>query len=785
MVNLVVRDQRIPPVRGLVTLATRRGRRLSEIDARRWLRLNRLAYKTDKVDILAPHAASRVFLSLAELAGQMNCRVSLRTSCAEPPQGLGDVPAPGLLDVFLCPETLDGRYVDAWFEACRAANLPMRLQLTAPFNTDIEPMVERIASAGVASVNLSVADPFTARPACANAAASRETVSRMQGLARALAERGLEVNLVGLPFCQVDEALWPHVVTAPQFVQDHQQYEKRAYETAVRFYDRAPYVAGKIAAIYLAQYTAYRDPVDTLVLSLLLKQYRWAFVRILSVHKLTRHLHLLPFMPKAETEDTREHYEELRARRDKARTRELGPVCGRCALSGICGRATAALTQQLPGLELRPHSGERFVSPMHFGVRQPKAYDAIDADRLNVSEGHQALARAAMDVINNRPPDREVDSFDYRVDKYFCEQMPGGLRWFSVTNTEKFSTPLARLEPPFTLSVTFGGGIAEYIGFTFGRHAKIVCPMETLSHRLVLHVAEDGHYVLLRDGVPVQPVDFTGHYVPARLGGMLEPRISVWNIDNTLVTQTVLLWEGKKAAVERPVKPKYSVLYVCTRYTRRLEASLRCIAHQQGIDLNQIEVVIGYVPGLDPMDDIIDSFSVAYPDLRIIRSPFPEHYARSKGLMLNESSRLLSGEWTMILDADILLPPDAFARIEPHTNEHAFIAPDGRKMLSKETTARILAGTLEPWQDWQALLKTPGEFRLREAWGVPIGFCQVFRTECWEQVKYGEYDHFEGADWYFSVQLREAFGKEKRLTDVAVAHLDHGGSQWYGTQRHF
>ena len=68
---------------------------------------------------------------------------------------------------------------------------------------------------------------------------------------------------------------------------------------------------------------------------------------------------------------------------------------------------------------------------------------------------------------------------------------------------------------------------------------------------------------------------------------------------------------------------------------------------------------------------------------------------------------------------------------------------------------------------------------------MPIGFCQCVRTKCMESVKYNEYEHFEGADWRFGVDIREQFSKELRLEGKPVLHLDHGGSQWYGTQKHF
>lgn len=52
-------------------------------------------------------------------------------------------------------------------------------------------------------------------------------------------------------------------------------------------------------------------------------------------------------------------------------------------------------------------------------------------------------------------------------------------------------------------------------------------------------------------------------------------------------------------------------------------------------------------------------------------------------------------------------------------------------------------------------------------------------------MKYAELDHFEGADMWFGMALQGKYGKETRLSGVPVLHLDHGGSQWYGTTKHF
>jgi len=310
--------------------------------------------------------------------------------------------------------------------------------------------------------------------------------------------------------------------------------------------------------------------------------------------------------------------------------------------------------------------------------------------------------------------------------------------------------------------------------------------MEATRHRITLHVDAAGHYVLLRDGEAVRPAEFEGeHCVPLRLPLRFELRLAIRNIDKEIFSQFVDIWEGEEAIPAAAAKPKYSVLIVNTRYARRLEAVLLSLVHQRDFDLDKLEVIVCYVPGVDTTDDLIDGMGAVHPELRILRSPFPEQRVNSKGFILNESLRIAAGEWVVFLDADTLLAPNTFAAIEKVEADAHFIAPDGRKMLPPDVTARILLGEIAPWDEWDALLEGPGELRLRESHGVPIGFCQCVRAKCLEEVRYIEQDHFEGADMQFGVQMLARFGPATRLLGIPALHLDHAGSQWYGTQKHF
>jgi len=364
--------------------------------------------------------------------------------------------------------------------------------------------------------------------------------------------------------------------------------------------------------------------------------------------------------------------------------------------------------------------------------------------------------------------------------------MPGAVRWFAFNCGELQSTPLCKTEPPLTISVTFGGGFAEQIGFSFGAHIKIVCPMIAQSHKLILHINEKGHYVLIRDKEIIYPTEFfNASLVPPRLPQKLEPRISVWNIDGEIVTQGITLWKPEKVSEgDKTIKPKFSFLYVCSRYSNRLRASLLSIAHQRQFDLNQVEIVVAYVPDLDATDDVLDCFESAFPNIKIIRSPFSQSYWKSKGFLINASLPLCSADWVILIDADIVLHPNFLSTMDKIGPDIPFVAPDGRKMLTPETTSQILLGLIRPWEQYDTLMEGPGEWRRREADGIPIGYCQCCRKEVFQKIKYPDFNHFEGADWFFGRSVVQTFGPEHRLTGIPLLHLDHGGSQWYGSQKH-
>ncbi len=773
----------MPPLRGIVACRNEHLVARDLTTLRKWIRLNRVVFKVEKIDLLMGPDELNMWPALAAFAETEGILLSLRIASSASPGLLQAAMGRNLLDVCLEHASPDAEPLLAWMAALEEADLSARVVLCGPWHRMGEDQALRDALARAASVAVAAYDPFIEAEHANTPEQSAETVRRMNALTRDLNGRGVDVSMVGLPFCLVEEDNLSCALNRRQFFLDHQFYHRQSYIFAERMHRFGAGRVSMAAENLLARKTSVHHLIDAALFPWI-QDYPRLYIRTWMYHKLTRHIWFLRTDPRPLPE-TLEPLEHEIGRRQARRQRRLGPVCGQCRYRRACDRVPDALQRCLPGLAVKAQEGEVLAAVPANVLPRKRRYDALDEARLALPARLEALAEHTRHVLTRVAPTREISADAYDIAGRFTHHMPGAVRWLSFGKVEPESTVLARLEPPFTLSFTLGGGIAAHAGFSFGRHAKIVCPMIDYSHRITLGVDADGAYVLLRDGQMVRPTEFEGvSHVPPRLGGVLEPRLSLHNIDGMILTQTVLLWQDGVSAPALAESVKYSIIIISTRYTRRLQAALLAIAHQRGISRGLIEIVIGYVPGIDATDDLIDGIEAAFPDLRIVRSPFSESHMRSKGFMINESLRSCSGKWVLLLDADIVLPPHTMETLETVEEGKHFIAPEGRKMLPPDVTGKILLNELRPWESFDDIMNGPGEVRKREADGIPIGFFQCVRRQVLARIPYHELDHFEASDWIFGRDVTVNYGREYRLKDFYALHLDHGGSQWYGTHKH-
>ncbi len=768
------------PVRGILSTHNARGMAFDLDALKKWVALNGTLFHALKMDVRLSAEAAPMFGELLDYARHKQVRLSLRTTGEIGLESLESWRVAGLLDVLLVLRAPDMELLARWAAVCAAAGLPLRVQLCAPFARPVDVSGLADALKGAVAVHVALFDHFDWNPPkrCRRPIDARDQIN---ALVSALRERGVEINVLHMPPEHLQPENHPHLIQHDGFYRDHQLYMKGAHELAAQIHRLGPVRMEKALENLLSRRTSVHNAIDGALLPWILED-SWRFGRVWILHKLTRHLPYFRHQARALSGTEQFYFGDVQVRRLK-RKQSGGPVEVSCRRALSADHEAVNFRRLFPGVQPLKTGATDHVSSAS-DVRRHRHYDEIDEVRRQLPARHAALAEEARRILLYEKPTREVSADDYDVQDRIAEHMPGALRWHAYTNLQLVSTELPTLETPFTMSVVFGGGMAGQVGFCFGRHAHVVCPMLEYSHEITLHADADGHYVLLRDGVLIQPTEYEGvSVVPPRLGTRVTPRIMVHNLDGLLLTQGLRYWEhGKISHAESP-EVKYSVVVINTRFSRRLQIMLQALAHQQDFDLSRLEVAVGYVPGIDNTDDVIDTLRVAYPGLRIVRSPFAERYVRSKGFMINKTVPLTTGEWVVLLDADIVVPPDFFAKLELVEQGTHFIAPEGRRMLSAETTARILLGHEHPWEQFEAMAAQAPEYRQRESGGIPIGFCQCVRRGHFRQVEYRELDHFESADYDFGFKVVQQFGKELRMEDTDVLHLDHGGSQWYGTKK--
>ena len=737
--SFLTTSEMLPPVRGLVPLCNHRGIHFNPVDVRRWFRLNRLLLKTLRVDVFAPGQPIATLLETLEFARDIDLSVSLRTACESQPPDLRPWCAKGLSDVYLTPRLGDWRHWSAWLAACKEAKLPARVQLMQPWRSGISPeeLAQTLLENGTVLVNIAACDALLGDAGAGDPTLASADIAYLEALLTAFAEADLEFNLLGYDDHQLSQSLQPFALSQQTPGFDSYTYQGESFAWAVRLRCRSINAARIALLIKLTGDTSRLNRVDNLVFQFLLHKREWLLDRWLFLHKLTR-------------------FSAFFAGRYREREATGLAVPERVSASAGAGRC-------------------RYV-------------DEVDRRRLDDLHLQREWAREALTIMGDRAHDRELGPESCHASNGHSESFQDALRWYSGANVEKLSNELGPFSAPVTLAYTAGGGHAECLGFAVGTYGRVVCPMEDVSHTLVLHVRDGGAYVLLRDGQPVCPVDFDGpRYAPLRLPGQFRVRLALSNIDGTIVTQPLRVWHGagEGDSVSGPLL--FSVVIVSSRYARRLQACLLALAQQRDFDAELMEILVAHVPGADATEDVLDSMQQAYPRLRIRRVPFDARHMTSKGLMLNETVRCAIGEWVILMDADILLPPRFLAELRKAAADAAacFLAPDGRKMVDSDTTARILLGQIDPYACWDWLLAGPGEFRFREAANTPVGYCQVVRRACFDEVRYPEYPHFEGADYTFAHEIQGRFGRAIRLEGMPVVHLDHGPSQWYGARRHF
>lgn len=742
----------LPPVRGIVPVHNWRHRPFRVTDIHRCLNYLLTAYQVKQADVLCHGTTSTGALQMVEYCAFKGVPWGYRTDCTSSPREIRVLAERGLESLMLTPQAIDDEGFEAWLATAAELKLPIRLQLTGAFTSSqpVSTLAKRWKDLGVRVVTFKAADPFI-RVSPRPKEDQEASLAFYNDLAAALQQEALALSFCGFPLQVLHPDNRPLADGLDEYFRNHEHYQRAPYTFASFLYRYPPKVVRLLMLYQMARLSHQEDTVDRYLMRLVVLHGRYLYKPVHLVSKLYRAV--LPRPHYRNYRDLEEHDWESGMAQDFAAAFPDVP-CAAMLFSG-------------------PQRGDRRYY-----------FDPVNRECLEERKQQEALAKHALEWQRNEKP--LMESHDQWGPLNSAQAtLLGAQKWFSASAEEKISSPLCWVETPFMIMITFGGGMAELVGFRINRTQAILCPMIAPSHTLLLYVDRDGRFVLLRDGELVEPSWVEGRtVVPLRMTNSGPIHLSVWNINDALSLTPLKVWSRAPLYQERKEGIKYSIVLFCTYFARRLEACLRCIAHQTGVAMDMLEVIVAYVPGIDATEDVIDSMRDVFPELRILHAAMTRGNVKTKGYAINEALKLASGDWIMLMDADILLPPDMFSTLEPLTEQHGYLAPIGRAMLDRKTTSKILLGEIEPWNAWQSLLDGAEQIRDREARGVPIGFNQIFRRSFLEKVQYKEYQHFEGADWEFGVELRAHFGLEHRF-DVRVLHLDHGGSQWYGVQRHF
>ncbi|HMQ09844.1 MAG TPA: hypothetical protein PKC21_03990 [Oligoflexia bacterium] len=385
-------------------------------------------------------------------------------------------------------------------------------------------------------------------------------------------------------------------------------------------------------------------------------------------------------------------------------------------------------------------------------------------------------------LLNNQSQLKKISSSQYTIKNCFFDKMNGSIEWRSIFFNFKKSTVLTTLNTPSLIKAQFSG-TARLIGFYIHDHQFVVCTADKQTHDLSLYIDKNGSYTLMKDGKITHPVFSKKFHTPARISTQSPVGLAAKSVLGSLITQQIRYWDQNNAVFNNN-EINYSIIVVCTRFSRRLEQLLKSICTQD-YTTEKLQIIVCYVPGLDGTDDLLDSLELTYPKISIQRLPFHASKQHHKGFMINQAALNVLGKKVLLTDADIVMPPNLFKILDEKYNKKGFVGAYGRKMLSPTTTAKILLGELNPQQEYNDIIEIDsGELRIDEAKGRPVGFFQLVNTDYLHKVPYQDLPNFEGADAFFAEDISMNCEQPTIAKEITLLHLDHGGSQWYGTKRH-
>jgi glycosyltransferase involved in cell wall biosynthesis len=226
---------------------------------------------------------------------------------------------------------------------------------------------------------------------------------------------------------------------------------------------------------------------------------------------------------------------------------------------------------------------------------------------------------------------------------------------------------------------------------------------------------------------------------------------------------------------------RFSVLTCCYRYLQRLRVFLAAFARQD-IPLEEFEVVVTNPRSPDGLTEYLDTVKRAVPEMNIVRVDVPETKRRNRGWMIARAFECSRGATVMAADCDIVVPLFFVRTMLAASNERPRnVLGAYRNLLSPETTARIVAGLIDPVAEFERLVLEDHEEKAGFR-GV-LGYCQVVPRAAMEKTGYPEeFDHIASSDVQFVKRLEQEQGiTPSFVAGMRVLHLWHPRN-WEGTE---
>lgn len=229
-------------------------------------------------------------------------------------------------------------------------------------------------------------------------------------------------------------------------------------------------------------------------------------------------------------------------------------------------------------------------------------------------------------------------------------------------------------------------------------------------------------------------------------------------------------------------KPKLSILIYCHSFLNRLKFCLESLA-RQSLDWGSLEIVVGDPGSPDKLLDYLSWFARRHPHVAVTYLPISPEFKVNRGYCINKAFFASKGDVVIVMDGDILLPPDTLQKIYWHVAlNNDKIVGIRRIFLHEQTTKKVLEYEIDRPLDF---LKLSGEENCSkdESHVGVLGYFQALSRSAFRSAGYPEeFNRVNQSDIAFVERLTKYCGVVPQfLAELYGLHLWHP-RDWGGTK---